>query len=159
MQQCEHWSKVHGRRDYPWCNTRTRGLWGRERCENDHRSPGTGTGTGTGKQATRNEQIKSSSWENTTEQPKTRRGFGGRWNAGAAPFLLLQGEFQSVAEDLDSLLLITGSVCRGRLTVEAEHLPAERNTESRAFIPTPEWRREEGRERGTGFPEGRVVQT
>lgn len=137
MQQCEHWSKVHRRRDYPWCNTRTRGLWGRERCENDHRSPGTGTG----KQATRNEQIKSSWWENTTEEPKTRRGFGGRdfwrWNAGAAPFLLLQGEFQSVAEDLDSLLLITGSVCRGRLTVEAEHLPAERNTESRAFILTP----------------------
>lgn len=40
------------------------------------------------------------------------------------PSLLLLGEFQSVAEDLDSLLLMTGSTCLGKLTVEAEHLPA-----------------------------------
>lgn len=35
---------------------------------------------------------------------------------------VLLGEFQSVAEDLDSLLLMTGSTCLGKLTVEAEHL-------------------------------------
>lgn len=37
--------------------------------------------------------------------------------------LLLVGEFQSVAEDLESLLFITESTCLGRLTVESEHLP------------------------------------
>lgn len=37
--------------------------------------------------------------------------------------LLLLGEFQSVAEDLDSRLFITVSTCLGRLTVDKEHLP------------------------------------
>lgn len=45
------------------------------------------------------------------------------------PVLLLLGEFQSVADDLDSLLLMTGSVCRGKFTVEAEHLPAPEKTQ------------------------------
>lgn len=39
--------------------------------------------------------------------------------------LLLLGEFQSVAEDLDSRLFRTESTCLGRLTVETEHLPEE----------------------------------
>lgn len=43
--------------------------------------------------------------------------------------LLLLGEFQRVAEDLDSLLLMTGSTCLGKLTVEAEHLPAPERTQ------------------------------
>lgn len=46
--------------------------------------------------------------------------------------LLLLGEFQSVAEDLDSLLFITVSTCLGRLTVDTEHLPKkprERHTD------------------------------
>lgn len=37
--------------------------------------------------------------------------------------LLLLGEFQSVAEDLDSRLFKTESTCLGRLTVDTEHLP------------------------------------
>lgn len=37
--------------------------------------------------------------------------------------LLLPGEFQSVAEDLDSRLFKTESTCLGRLTVDTEHLP------------------------------------
>lgn len=36
------------------------------------------------------------------------------------------GEFHRVAEDLDSLLLITESTCFGRLTADKEHLPAGR---------------------------------
>lgn len=46
--------------------------------------------------------------------------------------LLLLGEFQSMAEDLDSLLFITESTCLGRLTVDTEHLPKkprERHTD------------------------------
>lgn len=46
--------------------------------------------------------------------------------------LLLLGEFQSVAEDLDSRLFITESTCLGRLTVDTEHLPKkprERHTD------------------------------
>lgn len=43
--------------------------------------------------------------------------------------LLRLGEFHSVADDLDSLLLRTGSVCRGRFTVEDEHLPAPERTQ------------------------------
>lgn len=49
---------------------------------------------------------------------------GRREESKAGSSLLLLGEFQSVAEDLDSLLFITGSTCLGKLTVEAEHLPA-----------------------------------
>lgn len=46
--------------------------------------------------------------------------------------LLLLGEFQSVAEDLESRLFITESTCLGRLTAETEHLPKkprERHTD------------------------------
>jgi len=46
--------------------------------------------------------------------------------------LLLLGEFQSVAEDLESRLFITESTCLGRLTAEKEHLPKkprERHTD------------------------------
>lgn len=46
--------------------------------------------------------------------------------------LLLLGEFQSVADDLDSRLFITESTCLGRLTVDTEHLPKkprERHTD------------------------------
>lgn len=45
---------------------------------------------------------------------------------------VLLGEFQSVAEDLESRLFITESTCLGRLTVETEHLPKkprERHTD------------------------------
>lgn len=38
--------------------------------------------------------------------------------------LLLLGEFQRVAEDLERRLLIIESTCLGRLTAEREHLPA-----------------------------------
>ena len=48
--------------------------------------------------------------------------------------LLLLGEFQSVAEDLDSLLLMTGSTCLGKLTVEAEHLPAPERTQQTTTV-------------------------
>lgn len=47
--------------------------------------------------------------------------------------LLLLGEFQSVAEDLERRLFITTeSTCLGRLTVDTEHLPkkpTERHTD------------------------------
>lgn len=46
--------------------------------------------------------------------------------------LLLLGEFQSVAEDLESRLFITESTCLGRLTADTEHLPKkprERHTD------------------------------
>lgn len=51
--------------------------------------------------------------------------------------LLLLGEFQSVAEDLDSLLFITVSTCLGRLTVDTEHLPKkprERHTDVHTWL-------------------------
>ncbi|TNN57371.1 hypothetical protein EYF80_032447 [Liparis tanakae] len=41
---------------------------------------------------------------------------------------------KSVAEDLDSLLLMTGSTCLGRLTVEAEHLPAPERTQQTTTV-------------------------
>lgn len=44
---------------------------------------------------------------------------------GPGSSLLLLGELQSVAEDFDSLLLMTGSTRLGKLTVEAEHLPED----------------------------------
>lgn len=53
--------------------------------------------------------------------------------------LLLLGEFQSVAEDLDSRLFITESTCLGRLTVETEHLPEEpreRHTHTQIYTHT-----------------------
>lgn len=52
-------------------------------------------------------------------------GVGGWRGGGGSPevFLLLLGEFQSVAEDLDSRLFKTESTCLGRLTVDTEHLP------------------------------------
>lgn len=141
MQQCEHWSKSAQKKRLPTMQHKNEGLWGGEvnkkgvRMTIDHQAQA---------QASRPPEMSKSKVVHEKTQLKNQKpdgGFGGRdfwrWDAGAAPFLLLQGEFQSVAEDLDSLLLITGSVCRGRLTVEAEHLPAERNTESRAFILTP----------------------
>lgn len=56
-------------------------------------------------------------------------GRGGLVDTEVGSSLLLLGEFQSVAEDLDSLLLMTGSTCLGKLTVEAEHLPAPERTQ------------------------------
>lgn len=51
----------------------------------------------------------------------------GHWGSGERGIphvsLLLLGEFQSVAEDLDSRLFKTESTCLGRLTVDTEHLP------------------------------------
>lgn len=58
-----------------------------------------------------------------------RKGGGSLVDIDAGSSLLLLGEFQSVAEDLDSLLLMTGSTCLGKLTVEAEHLPAPERTQ------------------------------
>lgn len=58
-----------------------------------------------------------------------RKGRGSLVDIDAGSSLLLLGEFQSVAEDLDSLLLMTGSTCLGKLTVEAEHLPAPERTQ------------------------------
>lgn len=55
-------------------------------------------------------------------------------DADVGSSLLLLGEFHRVAEDLDSLLLMTGSTCRGRLTVEAEHLPAPERTQHRQLF-------------------------
>lgn len=48
-----------------------------------------------------------------------------RQERGAPHVLLLLGEFQSVAEDLESRLFMTESTCLGRLTAETEHLPKE----------------------------------
>lgn len=58
-------------------------------------------------------------------------GYGWRrcWGGGGPPspvpdgFLLRLGEFQSVAEDLDSLLFMTESTCLGRLTADTEQMP------------------------------------
>lgn len=47
----------------------------------------------------------------------------GEWGGVPDVSLLLLGEFQSVAEDLDSRLFKTESTCLGRLTVDTEHLP------------------------------------
>lgn len=58
-----------------------------------------------------------------------------RWNTDVVgSSLLLLGEFHSVAEDLDSLLLMTGSTCLGKLTVEAEHLPAPERTQQTTTV-------------------------
>lgn len=60
----------------------------------------------------------------------THLNWGGRGIPDVA--LLLLGEFQSVADDLDSRLFITESTCLGRLTVDTEHLPKkprERHTD------------------------------
>lgn len=64
------------------------------------------------------------------------RGMGGaRWDTDVVgSSLLLLGEFHSVAEDLDSLLLMTGSTCLGKLTVEAEHLPAPERTQQTTTV-------------------------
>lgn len=66
--------------------------------------------------------------------------------------LLLLGEFQSVAEDLDSLLLMTGSTCLAKVTVEAEHLPAPERTQHtrghhRRSTPVQSGGRREGKRR------------
>lgn len=47
------------------------------------------------------------------------------WPPSPVPdgFLLRLGEFQSVAEDLDSLLFMTESTCLGRLTADTEQMP------------------------------------
>lgn len=42
--------------------------------------------------------------------------------AGLGLLLLLLGEFQSVAEDFESRLLIIESTCLGRFTADTEHL-------------------------------------
>lgn len=58
-----------------------------------------------------------------------------RWDTDVVgSSLLLLGEFHSVAEDLDSLLLMTGSTCLGKLTVEAEHLPAPERTQQTTTV-------------------------
>lgn len=69
----------------------------------------------------------------------TWRLVGRRGGRGDIPdvALLLLGEFQSVAEDLDSLLFITVSTCLGRLTVDTEHLPKkprERHTDVHTWL-------------------------
>lgn len=48
----------------------------------------------------------------------TRGSGGGRLSL----LLLLLGEFQSVAEDFESRLLIIESTCLGRFTADTEHL-------------------------------------
>lgn len=61
-------------------------------------------------------------------------------------FLLRLGEFQSVADDLDSLLFMTESTCLGRLTADAEQLPGETQTMpetregSQHVLKQPSWR-------------------
>lgn len=78
----------------------------------------------------------------TTASTETGSGWGwggggeeeGLVDADVGSSLLLLGEFHRVAEDLDSLLLMTGSTCRGRLTVEAEHLPAPERTQHRQLF-------------------------
>lgn len=57
----------------------------------------------------------------------------------AGSSLLLQGEFQSVAEDLDSRLLRTRSACLGRLTVEAEHLPVPERMQHTTTVHRRAW--------------------
>ncbi len=50
--------------------------------------------------------------------------------------LLLQGDVQRVAEDLESRLFMTESTCLGRLTADIEHLPVK----SREYrIHNAEW--------------------
>lgn len=71
---------------------------------------------------------------------RKERGAGGGGSlvdTDAGSSLLLLGEFQSVAEDLDSLLLMTGSTCLGKLTVEAEHLPAPERTQQTTTVHKP----------------------
>lgn len=63
-----------------------------------------------------------------------REGRGSLADIDVGSSLLLLGEFQSVAEDLDSLLLMTGSTCLGKLTVEAEHLPAPERTQQTTTV-------------------------
>lgn len=58
--------------------------------------------------------------------------------------LLRFGEFQRVADDLDSLLLRTGSVCRGRFTVDEEHLPAPERTGENTHTHTRSQRNRQG---------------
>lgn len=90
-----------------------------------------------GRQATRDDNYKKKKKRKTKNQIRgrgevegmNRKGGGSLVDIDAGSSLLLLGEFQSVAEDLDSLLLMTGSTCLGKLTVEAEHLPAPERTQ------------------------------
>lgn len=47
---------------------------------------------------------------------------GGSGGGRLSLLLLLLGEFQSVAEDFESRLLIIESTCLGRFTADTEHL-------------------------------------
>ena len=58
--------------------------------------------------------------------------------------LLLPGEFQSVAEDLDSRLFITESTCLGRLTVDTEHLPIGSQKSATQMFTQVTWLRGRG---------------
>jgi hypothetical protein len=48
--------------------------------------------------------------------------YKGLWRGRLSLLLLLLGEFQSVAEDFESRLLIIESTCLGRFTADTEHL-------------------------------------
>lgn len=72
--------------------------------------------------------------EGDEEEGTGREGGGSLVDIDVGSSLLLLGEFHSVAEDLDSLLLMTGSTCLGKLTVEAEHLPAPERTQQTTTV-------------------------
>lgn len=56
---------------------------------------------------------------------RSQRRHGGETKSGQAVVLLLLGEFQRVAEDLERRLFRTESTCLGRLTAEIEHRPVK----------------------------------
>lgn len=81
----------------------------------------------TGTETTKGQNWKRDNWWTGAQALMVADGWtlGSGWWGGVIPevSLLLLGEFQRVAEDLDSRLFKTESTCLGRLIVDAEHLP------------------------------------
>lgn len=61
-------------------------------------------------------RLRSGAWEGSGVRPELW------WGVRLGLLLLLLGEFQSVAEDFESRLLIIESTCLGRFTADTEHL-------------------------------------
>lgn len=89
-------------------------------------SPGKREGLNTGEGGNGNHRRR---WKDSEVVVVSEAAEGGRTDGQSETFpgslfaLLLLGEFQRVAEDLESLLFRAESTCLGRLTVDNEHLP------------------------------------
>lgn len=71
---------------------------------------------------TKEDQIRKTEIIKRVRRSRRRRGIG---SESRGVVLLLLGEFQSVAEDLERRLFRTESTCFGRLTADTEHRPVK----------------------------------